>query len=845
MKKRRDMEERLEEEATKMAELTESAKKKGQSKFMSEEAKRDAEELLRNEAEAVAQLEQQAADMILKRQQMQKKLAAREHEKAAEIKAHSSALATKRALVETRMRQEADEIRSLSEAAKREASAKMIAEAAAIAEMEKQAMKMSIKRAELQVELSNKLEIEDTLVQEAKLIARKREKLEAKMKQEEKELKKLSDDAKHRVLERMATEAAAIADMEREANKLAEERAALASEIAEQRSCEVVKDASAPPACAQGVPHHFHAGLTETQSTSLDTTPDRYVLNLALAPTGDGDVEEVGAGIIQADSNSASAGVYKDKEDPEFEDRLAAAFSLASPEALRQQETSETFATEDNQWNQQQTISANVCAQCTDERAISSAHLAAAAGHVICLEAIQCTHRELLVQADSSGRTPLFYACANAHVDAADLIIREDPHSCHAVDMNRDTPLHAAALAGSRLCCRLLLQYGRSEVEPLNAMHMTPAHLAASNDVLEVLSQHGADLNAKDADLRTPLFVACASDRLEKAEFLCELLEYADQDLGESDKRGDTPMHAAAYNGSTACLLLLLQYGVQPDARNAKGLRPIDLASRRGQTACEKILMEYQLHHHVNNSCFDSVLFLATLEASSRTFGHKRCKESLDTAKQKGDTDSEAHTDSSLVRPQSLMSLSRERSVRLEHWGDWIAYEDQNEKSVFWYNHVEDKSQKEAPSGVRRGNESSLSKMSMRLKRHGEWIEYTLPDGNVFYYNDQSNEFQWERPDDLSSRPLSPKLADEEDCPTSNPGIDASIGDWTAFKDPSTGLVFWYNHVTDESQWETPGDDTEAERGGKVTESRTDDHMDEPEERVREVSSVDDLFTPR
>lgn len=120
MKKRRDMEERLEEEATKMAELTESAKKKGQSKFMSEEAKRGAEELIRTEAKAVAQLQQQAAHMVLHRQQMQKQLEEREHEKSAEIKANSSAMETKRALVETRMRQEAEEIKSLSEAAKRE-----------------------------------------------------------------------------------------------------------------------------------------------------------------------------------------------------------------------------------------------------------------------------------------------------------------------------------------------------------------------------------------------------------------------------------------------------------------------------------------------------------------------------------------------------------------------------------------------------------------------------------------------------------------------------------------------------------------------------------------------------
>eukprot|EP00752_Nemacystus_decipiens_P001469 g1445.t1 len=587
MKKRKDMEERLEEEATKMAELTESAKKKGESKFMSEEAKRDAEERIRAETEVVAQLERQAAEMALQRENMQKQLAEREKQKVAEIEANSSALKTKRAMVEARMRQEEEEIKSLSEAAKREVEAKMLAEAAAIAEMERQALEMSAKRAELQADMSNKLQLEDTMVQEAQMIARKRKEIEDKMQQEEEDLQRLSEEAKRRVLEKMAAEAAAIADMERE---------------------------------------------------------------------------------------------------------------------------------------------------------------------------------------------------------------------------------------------------------------MTPAHLAANNDVLEVLSQHGANLNAKDADLRTPLFVACASDRLEKAEFLCELLEYADQDLGEADKRGDTPMHAAAYNGSTACLLLLLQYGVEPDARNTKGLRPIDLASRRGHKACEKILMEYQLHHHVNNSYFDSVLFLATLE------GHKRCKETLTNAKHQGEVAAEAQVDSPLVRPQSLMSLRRERSVRLEHWGDWIAYEDQNEKSVFWYNHVEDKSQRDAPTGVREASESSLSKASMRLKRQGDWIEYTLPDGNVFYYNDKNNEFQWERPDDLSSHAPSQEWAEEDGC--LDGAVDAdnsnSVGDWTAFKDPSTGLVFWYNHVTDESQWEPPEDHNAADGGGEQTnESRVDGKLLAPEEDVREINDEDDLFTPR
>lgn len=143
-------------------------------------------------------------------------------------------------------------------------------------------------------------------------------------------------------------------------------------------------------------------------------------------------------------------------------------------------------------------INLNVCTHCrTLQRDMSSAHLAAAAGHLSCLEAIQLGDPSLLVDTDPAGRSPLFYACANAHDDAADLLIREGPQCCHAMDVNRDTPLHAAALAGSGLCCRLLLQQGRSEVEPFNAMHMTPAHLAANNEVLEVLSQHGANLNEK------------------------------------------------------------------------------------------------------------------------------------------------------------------------------------------------------------------------------------------------------------------------------------------------------------------------------------------------------------
>lgn len=203
--------------------------------------------------------------------------------------------------------------------------------------------------------------------------------------------------------------------------------------------------------------------------------------------------------------------------------------------------------------------------------------------------------------------------------------------------------------------------------------------------------------------------------------------------------------------------------------------------------------------------------------------------------------------DDPLSRPESMLSLNRGRSVRLKHWGDWIAYEDQNTQKVFWYNHVTQISQWETPSGVRDISMKHAAKSSMRLRREGDWIEYTLPDGNVFYYNDSTNDFQWQRPDQLL-----PSAESEGGTDEGNFGDDAGQilaagnGDWGAFQDASTGLIFWYNEVTGESQWDPP----EAISVTDSTRQRDDGfpHQEEistQDEVVREVTSVDELFTPR
>jgi ankyrin repeat protein len=150
-------------------------------------------------------------------------------------------------------------------------------------------------------------------------------------------------------------------------------------------------------------------------------------------------------------------------------------------------------------------------------------------------------------------------------------------------------------------------------VDSMNEMGMCPIHMACTAECMELLYIHGADIAALDDQGRSPLFVTCALNRTECAEFLITTLDHIEASLLLKDSRGDTPLHAAACNGSVDCLLLLLQFGIDPRVVNDKGLKAIELAAINKQKKCKQVLAEYHIHYGTSSD-FDSVLFLATLE---------------------------------------------------------------------------------------------------------------------------------------------------------------------------------------------------------------------------------------
>lgn len=304
--------------------------------------------------------------------------------------------------------------------------------------------------------------------------------------------------------------------------------------------------------------------------------------------------------------------------------------------------------------------------------------------------------------------------------------------------------------------------------------------------------------------------------------------------------------------GAADCVLLLLQCGINPLSTNNAGLRAIDLAQRNKKMKCREILAQYHLHF-ATASDFDSVGFIATLE------GHKQLKTSVkhggyDIIKKSGGSGGGGGGDEQkgMKKVQSLFSLRMDQSIRLQRYGSWIVYHDEANESVYYYNQTTRTGQWEVPDRIRHiqtnalQNSSGLStsmdgfgkslqtKLSMRLKKVGDWIQYSTGAGRVFYYNDKNGDFKWVTPEididtsdpgDLHNGVGTPNMGRQpsdspfghSNAPSANNSVKMSgaasavksppaaslskevvpegLSEWRAYKDPNTGAMFWYNEV--------------------------------------------------
>lgn len=145
------------------------------------------------------------------------------------------------------------------------------------------------------------------------------------------------------------------------------------------------------------------------------------------------------------------------------------------------------------------------------------------------------------------------------------------------------TLLHFAADSGRAEIVELLLEL-KADINARDAEGSTPLHHAArskrdrnkyASGVIDLLVDRGAEVNARDNTGYTALMLAAQQRDKQNVERLLA----READAKARDNNGDTALHWAAWTGQMEIARLLLAKGAEINVKNKRGETPLQLAA--------------------------------------------------------------------------------------------------------------------------------------------------------------------------------------------------------------------------------------------------------------------------
>jgi ankyrin repeat protein len=248
-------------------------------------------------------------------------------------------------------------------------------------------------------------------------------------------------------------------------------------------------------------------------------------------------------------------------------------------------------------------------------------HDAAKSGDLAKIKALLKDNPGLASSKDLWDLTPLHMAVARSNREVVELLLTYSA-DVNARDINNRTPLHRAVVFGHKDVAELLLA-NNADVNVKDNNGSTPLHLAADageKDVAELLLTNKADISAKDNDGNTPLHWAehlrgwnvlrdpisvLSCKEVEKSlnlvvdtghKDVLELLLNNKADINAKNNQGETPLHFAVKSGFRNLAKLLLVHNADVNAKNNQGETPLHFAVKRCFRDLAKLLRQHGGH---------------------------------------------------------------------------------------------------------------------------------------------------------------------------------------------------------------------------------------------------------
>lgn len=263
---------------------------------------------------------------------------------------------------------------------------------------------------------------------------------------------------------------------------------------------------------------------------------------------------------------------------------------------------------------------------------------------------------------DKERSTPLHHAAMSPWPDLARLLI-EAGAKVNVQNSGGLTPLHNAALFGSADTVKFLLEHGAEPEGRTVLLGVPPLVMAVTRGetrAAAVLLDHRADVDALGPDGETALARAAALGATDVARLLLDRGARAQVRVGRSNR---TPLHLAAAHGFVPLIQLLLERGAEVDTKDGEGFTPLHDAAERGRTLAIRTLLNAGAKADTPNAVGRTALWLAASRGQVECAGYL-VNHGADPALAAADGQSPLHIAAFNARPGALrVMLERKPSL--------------------------------------------------------------------------------------------------------------------------------------------------------------------------------------